>query len=126
MSKFGEKIKAARQLAGLGLREAARKIGISPSYLSNLEQNTESCIPNDELIKKISDVVNIRFSELKQLAKGNVFKSLRRSLSQTDVDNLQAFYQTCIEKGISTSMGLSIFTKALNALDASQSQETKR
>ena len=47
MLKFGEYIKSKRLEKGISLRELASKVGISPSYMSDIEKEEEM-----HLIKK--------------------------------------------------------------------------
>ncbi|MGL4873463.1 MAG: helix-turn-helix domain-containing protein [Clostridium sp.] len=50
--KFGEYIKEKRLEKGISLREFASRVGISPSYLSDIEKGRRNA-PNDEKLKKI-------------------------------------------------------------------------
>lgn len=53
MNRFGETIRNLRTAQGLGLRETATKIGISPAYLSRIERGKESP-PRPEIIKALA------------------------------------------------------------------------
>ncbi|GKT09780.1 helix-turn-helix transcriptional regulator [Desulforhabdus sp. TSK] len=53
MKKFGETIRELRNAQGLGLRETAVKVGISPAYLSRIERDKESP-PRPEIIKGLA------------------------------------------------------------------------
>ena len=53
MKSFGKLIRKERGEQGIGLREMARAIGISPAYLSRIERCKEPP-PRPEIIKKIA------------------------------------------------------------------------
>ena len=55
---FGEYIRSKRVEKGIGLREMAEHLSISPAYLSNLESGKHPMI-NPLLLKKISRKLNI-------------------------------------------------------------------
>lgn len=65
---FGETIKNARKTASLTQREAAKKFGISPSYLSQIE-NGRLVTVSLENIYKISHITHIPFAYLLYLSK---------------------------------------------------------
>jgi transcriptional regulator with XRE-family HTH domain len=50
---FGAAVREMREAQGLGLRVAAERLGISPTYLSRIEREKERP-PKPELIKKIA------------------------------------------------------------------------
>lgn len=54
---FGPAIAAGRAAAGLGLREAARRIGIAPSYLRGLEAGTRC--PSVSVAQCIADALGL-------------------------------------------------------------------
>lgn len=53
MKNLGETIRELRLAQGLGLRETAGKVGISPAYLSRIERGKESP-PRPEIIKELA------------------------------------------------------------------------
>ncbi|MEU8944246.1 helix-turn-helix transcriptional regulator [Streptomyces sp. NPDC048489] len=59
----GRRVKAARQHAGLSLRGLADKTGISPSYLSKLE-NAEKTNPSAEILQRIAETLSLSLHEL--------------------------------------------------------------
>lgn len=65
---FGDRIKRKRSKLDLGLRATARQVGISPTYLSRLENNQETSPPSEEKIRALADVLRDDFDELMQLA----------------------------------------------------------
>lgn len=57
-SNIGAMIKIARTEMKLGVREAARQMNISPTYLSRMENGFE-LRPSDEIIARLSDVLKL-------------------------------------------------------------------
>ena len=51
---FGYVIRKERQLHEIGLREMARKLCVSPTYLSKLERNELK--PSQELVREIGKI----------------------------------------------------------------------
>ncbi len=66
--KFGARIKRMRTEKQMGLRQTAKKVGISPTFLSRIENDQETSLPSEEKIKKLSEVLQDNFDELMQLA----------------------------------------------------------
>ena len=64
---FGMKIKEIRKSKGMGLREMARQVGVSPTYLSRIESEKEQP-PSGDRICKIAEILDIDKNELLQLA----------------------------------------------------------
>jgi transcriptional regulator with XRE-family HTH domain len=54
--KFGEFIRRERDAKGLSLREMAKKIKVSPTFLSKVE--TEDWKPGEEKLRKIAEVIS--------------------------------------------------------------------
>lgn len=113
-NQFGRTLRLSRLETGISLREASKRIGVSPTYLSSLECNSDSYIPTDELIRKICGVIKISYKELAPLAAQiDGFKSFEKKLAKDDAINIQLFYQVIREEGISTTEGLEIFKDAV-------------
>ena len=66
-SKFGKEVRCLRESKGFGLRELAGKIGVSPTYLSRVEQDKEQP-PSIERICKIAEVLEADKDQLLQWA----------------------------------------------------------
>lgn len=64
---FGETIKKNRMNAGIGLREFAGRVGISPGYLSDLE-NEKVAPPSEKLILEMARTLGIEKDELLKAA----------------------------------------------------------
>lgn len=63
---FGEYIKSKRLEKGISLRELASKIGISPSYMSDIEKGRRNA-PNKEKVDKIAEVLFYSEEEIEKL-----------------------------------------------------------
>ncbi|EDT79092.1 helix-turn-helix transcriptional regulator [Clostridium perfringens] len=79
--KFGEYINKKRLEKGMSLRELAGKIGISPSYLSDIEKGRRNA-PNNEKIEKISEVL---FSSKDEIEKLHDLAGISRNNISTDL-----------------------------------------
>jgi transcriptional regulator with XRE-family HTH domain len=56
MNSFGETLRELRVAQGLGLRETAAKVSISPTYLSRIERGMERP-PRPDVIKELAKVL---------------------------------------------------------------------
>ena len=65
--KFGRFVRREREAKELGLREMAKMIGVSPTYLSKVERD-EFPPPAEDRVKKIAEVLNLDPDELLALA----------------------------------------------------------
>lgn len=57
-------IRAKRREEGIGLREAGRKSGVSPSTLSRLERGTSETLPDLDTLNQIADWLKMPLSAL--------------------------------------------------------------
>ena len=64
---FGSHIKTLRTARNIGQRELARNIGVSPSYLNDIENN-KRLAPRKEIIKKIAHILEANLENLFDLA----------------------------------------------------------
>ncbi len=60
--EFGDRLRRLRSVQGLSVRELARRVGVSGSYISQLEGN--ECRPSFSVLKKISEVMGTPASVL--------------------------------------------------------------
>lgn len=60
---FGPFIRRQRQAKGIGLREMAKMIGVSPTYLSKVERD-EFAPPAEDRVKSIAEVLDLDPDEL--------------------------------------------------------------
>ena len=102
--RFGTLIRELRIKKELGQRELAKKIGIAPSYLNDIEKEKRTA-PKQTVIKKLSKFLDINIDELNDLAgisKGDVapdigeyiennpkIVSLLRSIKENNLDEEQ-------------------------------------
>ena len=64
---FGSYIRRLRIKNNIGQRELAKKIGVAPSYLNDMEKNKRSA-PRIDLIKKLSVILKADLNLLNDLA----------------------------------------------------------
>ena len=65
---FGQRVRRLREAKQLGLRETAKKLGISAAYLSRIETSEERTPPAEEVIDKLARELEENFDELMRLA----------------------------------------------------------
>jgi len=65
--KFGAFIRREREAKEIGLREMAKKIGVSPTYLSKVERD-EFPPPAEDKVRKIAAIIEQDADELLALA----------------------------------------------------------
>ena len=61
--KFGEFVRRERQAKEIGLREMAKMIGVSPTYLSKIERD-EFPPPAEDKVRKIAAIIGCDADEL--------------------------------------------------------------
>ena len=66
-TKFGAYVRRVREGRGIGLREMARKIGVSATYVSMIERD-EFPPPAENKIKAIAEVLGLNVDELLAMA----------------------------------------------------------
>ncbi len=114
---FGDAVRARRLHLNISLREAARRLEISPSYLSSIEINKDAATPNDELLARMGALLTIPLTELKTLAasisKDGKLTSLERVIEPGDAKNIQAFYRVTKANKLSTTEAMKIFNNAV-------------
>ncbi|WP_457208806.1 helix-turn-helix domain-containing protein, partial [Nocardioides sp. P5_C9_2] len=62
VGQLGSKLRAARQQAGLSLRELARQLSVSPSFLSQMENGKSQ--PSVATLYSIAQVLEVSIDEL--------------------------------------------------------------
>jgi transcriptional regulator with XRE-family HTH domain len=65
--KFGELVRRKREAKKIGLREMAKMIGVSPTYLSKVERD-EFMPPAEDKVRKIAGIIDCDVDELLALA----------------------------------------------------------
>ena len=61
--KFGEFVRRARESKEIGLREMAKMIGVSPTYLSKVERD-EFPPPAEDKVRKIAKIIGCDVDDL--------------------------------------------------------------
>ena len=61
--KFGEFVRREREAREIGLREMAKMIGVSPTYLSKVERD-EFAPPAEDKVKAIAQIIGCDVDEL--------------------------------------------------------------
>jgi len=64
---FYDQLRGLRKLKGYTIREVADRSGVSSAYISQLENGNRG-IPSPEILMKLSEGLNISYSDLMQLA----------------------------------------------------------
>ncbi len=65
--KFGATVRSEREKLEIGLREMAKKIGVSPTYLSKIERD-EFPPPAEDQFRKIAEILGRDVDQLLALA----------------------------------------------------------
>jgi|SRR5262245_9714482 len=78
--KFGEFVRREREAKEIGLREMAKMIGVSPTYLSKIERD-EFPPPAEDKVRKIAEIIGRDPDELLALA-GRVASDLTDIIRQ--------------------------------------------
>jgi transcriptional regulator with XRE-family HTH domain len=77
---FGALVRREREAKDIGLREMAKKIGVSPTYLSKVERD-EFPPPAEDKVRKIAEIIGRDADELLALA-GRVASDLTDIIRQ--------------------------------------------
>ena len=77
---FGALVRREREAKQIGLREMAKKIGVSPTYLSKVERD-EFPPPAEDKVRKIAEIIGRDADELLALA-GRVASDLTDIIRQ--------------------------------------------
>lgn len=95
---LGQRIRRLREAKNLGLREAAKKLGISPAYLSRIETNEEKTPPGEEVLQRVADLLDQNLDGLMSLA-GRVPADVRDFITKDP--GLPQFLRTVRARGYS-------------------------
>lgn len=94
---FGQRVRRLREVRKIGLREAAAKVGISPTYLSRVERGDEKTPPAEEVIRAVATLLGDDFDALMQLA-GRIPADVRDFVSSSP--GLPQFLRTVQKQGL--------------------------
>jgi HTH-type transcriptional regulator, competence development regulator len=78
--RFGALVRRQREAKDIGLREMAKKIGVSPTYLSKIERG-DFDPPAEDKVRKIAEILGRNPDELLALA-GRVASDLTEIIRQ--------------------------------------------
>lgn len=59
---LGDRMRAARVAAGWSLRDLAKRVDKTPSYLSDIENDRR--VPSEDTLRDLSQILNLDFDEL--------------------------------------------------------------
>lgn len=76
---LGDVLREARNKAELSLRALAKKLDITPSYISDIENDRR--VPSEDVLHQLADVLKLKFDDLMALA-GRVGDRTERYLKQ--------------------------------------------
>ena len=96
METLGQRIRRRRD-GKFGLREMAKKLGISPAYLSRIETSEEKNPPAEELLRKIAELLDDNFDELMSLA-GRIPTDVKEYITKDP--GLPQFLRTASQQGL--------------------------
>ena len=82
---FGSYIRGLRIKQDIGQRELAKKIGVAPSYLNDIEKGKRAA-PKNELVKKLSTILKANLNYMYDLA-GNSKQSIASDIEEYIKEN---------------------------------------
>ena len=95
---LGQRIRRMRE-GKFGLREMAKKLEISPTYLSRIETSEEKTPPTEDLLRKIADLLGDNFDELMSLA-GRIPADVKDYITKDP--GLPQFLRTARDQGLTS------------------------
>jgi transcriptional regulator with XRE-family HTH domain len=95
---LGRELRALREARGLGLRELARRLGLSPSYLSTLERGQLKTPPAATVLRALAALYEVEADRLLLLA-GRLPDDVRQLLLADP--SLTRFLRAADEQGLS-------------------------
>lgn len=104
MSNFGQQLRQIRQQKGIGLNEFAKEIGVSPSYLSNLETGKTQTIQLEVLNKLQQELHMIITKDVSRNDDPTVWRTDRISELLLDLQHTNPiaadYLMTMVEQGV--------------------------
>ena len=91
---LGDFIRAKRNETDFSLRELARKLDITPPFLSDIELGKR--YPSETVMEKLASFCGVTIEELKQYDHRESLSDLKRFLEQNS--NLNVAFRTAIEE----------------------------
>lgn len=117
---FGDYIRQMRDKANLGLREAARELGISASYLSRIEANDYPA-PSGEKLRRMAQFYDADIHEMMRLAQNRAHEVMAADTRMGPV--VQHFYRLAQNQSPDTQERMLI--GAIDALNLPEDQKRK-
>lgn len=99
---YFEKIKKSRKLKKIKQHELAKKVDVTPTYISMLENGKKE--PSLKILKKICQILDIELSSLFEEEK-NLVEELKPILNKYDIDDIMDKLKT-IKSNISENKDL--------------------
>src|ERR1700753_302574 len=91
---LGQRLRELRDKADLSLRELAKRIGISPPFISDIELGRR--FPSEEILKKLARALNVSVEDLKQYDNREPIADLKRLMDSNP--KLGFAFRTAVEK----------------------------
>ena len=91
---LGQRLRELRDKADLSLRELAKRIGISPPFISDIELGRR--FPSEEILKKLARALNVSLEDLKQYDNREPIADLKRLMDSNP--KLGFAFRTAVEK----------------------------
>jgi transcriptional regulator with XRE-family HTH domain len=93
-TSLGQRLHQLRDKADLSMSELAKKVGISPPFLSDIELGRR--FPSEEILAKLASALNVTFQELEKYDNRGPIADLKRLM---DSDPKLGFaFRTAVEK----------------------------
>jgi transcriptional regulator with XRE-family HTH domain len=93
-TSLGQRLHQLRDKADLSMSELAKKVGISPPFLSDIELGRR--FPSEEILAKLASALNVTFQELEKYDNRGPIADLKRLM---DADPKLGFaFRTAVEK----------------------------
>lgn len=106
---FGSRIRRRRTELGLGLREAAKRAGLSATFLSRVETGAEKAVPGEDAIRRLAEVLQENFDEL-MAAAGRVSSEVTDYVKASP--GMPEFLRQAREQNISVEKLMELLEKA--------------
>lgn len=113
-STLGQTLRDARVAKGLGLREVARRVNLTPSYISDIENDRR--VPAEDALRKLGGEVDLSFDYLMSKA-GKLGDQAERYIK--DVPEAAALFRRISEKQLNPQQ-LDQLRKVADKLDRRQ------
>lgn len=120
--RLGQRLQRMRKEKKLGLREAAGKVDVSPTYLSRIENDEEKSPPSEKVLQALASLLEDDVDELMALA-GRVAEDVERLV--TADKSLPQFLRTASARGF-TGEKLMELMEAAGAAEPSSNEELKK